>query len=58
MGKYSKALGAAIGGGLAGTGAGALALPDGAPWYAYVLMALVTSVVPAVLTYLAPKNAG
>lgn len=58
MKKYSKALGAAIGGGLAGTGAGAIILPEGSPWYAYVLMAAVTTLVPAVVTYFSPKNAG
>lgn len=57
MGKYSKAIGAALGGGLAGTGLGVATLPEGSPWYAYVLMALVTTALPAALAYLAPKNA-
>lgn len=57
MGKYSKAIGAALGGGLAGAGAGSIVLPEGSPWYAYVLMAAVTSLLPAIITYLAPKNA-
>lgn len=56
MGGYSKALAAGVGGALTGAGSGALVLPEGSPWYAYVLMALVTAVVPAIITYLAPKN--
>ncbi|MBB1247474.1 hypothetical protein [Rhizobium sp. G21] len=57
MKTYSKAIGAAIGGGLAGTGVSIAALPEGSPWYAYVLMALVTTAVPALITYFAPQNA-
>lgn len=57
MNAYSKAIGAAVGGALTGAGTGAVMLPDGSPWYAYVLMALITAVVPALLTYIAPKNA-
>lgn len=53
---YSKAIAAGVGGALTGAGSGALVLPEGSPWYAYVLMALVTAVVPAIVTYLAPKN--
>lgn len=56
MEKYSKAIGAALGGAAAGAGAGVYTLPEGSPWYAYVIMATVTAVVPALLTYLAPKN--
>lgn len=56
MGAYSKALAAGISGAVTGAGSGALVLPEGSPWYAYVLMALVTAVVPAIVTYLAPKN--
>lgn len=56
MGNYSKAIAASIGGAVAGVGTGTVVLPDGSPWYAYVLMALITAVIPAVLTYLAPKN--
>ncbi len=58
MQKYSKAIAATVGGALAGGGTGVVVLPEGSPWYAYVLMALVTAVLPAVLTYIAPKNAG
>lgn len=56
MGNYSKAIGAAIGGAVAGGGAGQVVLPDGSPWYAYVLLALVTAAVPALVTYFVPKN--
>lgn len=57
MNAYSKAIGAAIGGAATGAGTGAIFLPDGSPWYAYVLMAAVTALLPALVTYLAPKNA-
>ncbi|WP_200943828.1 MULTISPECIES: hypothetical protein [unclassified Rhizobium] len=57
MQKYSKVIAATVGGALTGAGTGAVVLPEGSPWYAYVLMALVTAVVPAVVTYFAPKNA-
>lgn len=56
MNGYSKAIAAGVGGALTGAGSGALVLPDGSPWYAYILMALVTAVVPALVTYIAPKN--
>lgn len=56
MGTISKAIAAGVGGGVAGAGTGALMLPAGSPWYAYVLMAAVTTLIPAVLTYLAPAN--
>jgi hypothetical protein len=56
MGSISKAIAAGVGGAVAGGGAGAVVLPDGSPWYAYILMALITAVVPALITYVAPKN--
>jgi hypothetical protein len=34
MEKYLKAIGAAIGGAVAGGGTSIIALPDGSPWYA------------------------
>lgn len=55
MKEYSKAIGAAIGGAAAGGGLGLL-LPDGSPWYAYILMVLVTSIAPALAAYISPKN--
>lgn len=55
MEKYSKAIGAAVGGAAAGGGLG-LMLPDGSPWYAYVLMTLITTALPALMTYLAKAN--
>lgn len=57
MDKISKAIAAGVGGAAAGAGTGAYILPEGSPWYAYVLMAAVTALLPAVVTYLAPKNA-
>lgn len=57
MNKYAKAIAAGVGGAVTGAGSGAVVLPDGSPWYAYILMALVTAVLPALVTYLAPKNA-
>ena len=56
MSNYSKSIGAAIGGALTGAGTGAAVLPEGTPWYGYILMAFVTAIVPALVTYLAPKN--
>lgn len=57
MQNYSKAIAAGVSGALTGAGSGVIVLPEGSPWYAYILLALVTAVVPAVVTYLAPKNA-
>lgn len=57
MNQYAKAIGAAVGGAGAGALTGAVVLPEGSPWYAYILMVLVTTLAPAVVTYLAPKNA-
>jgi hypothetical protein len=57
MNKINKAIAAAAGGGLAGGVTGVMLLPEGSPWYAYVLMAAVTTLLPAIVTYLAPKNA-
>ncbi|BCH32648.1 hypothetical protein MesoLjLc_45780 [Mesorhizobium sp. L-8-10] len=57
MDKISKAIGAGTGGVITGASIGAIYLPEGSPWYAYVLMALITGLAPAVVTYLAPKNA-
>ncbi len=57
MDKISKAIAAGAGGAIGGGVSGAVFLPEGSPWYAYVLMAAVTTALPALLTYLAPKNA-
>ncbi|MDH6265552.1 hypothetical protein M2360_000942 [Rhizobium sp. SG_E_25_P2] len=57
MKTYSKAIGAGIGGGLAGAGVSIAGLPPGSPWYAYVIMTVVTTVLPALITYFAPQNA-
>jgi hypothetical protein len=56
MEKYSKAIGAAIGGAVAGT-AGLPVLPEGTPWYGYIILYAVSIGVPALVAYLAPKNA-
>lgn len=58
MDKISKAIAAGVGGAVAGTGGAVYALPDGSPWYAYVIMAGITALLPAIVTYLAPRNAG
>lgn len=57
MDKISKAIAAGVGGAAAGAGTGAFILPDGTPWYGYVIMAAVTALLPAIVTYLAPRNA-
>lgn len=51
----SKAIGAAVGGGVAGT-AGVPFLPEGTPWWGYLLMYVVTIGAPMVATYVAPAN--
>ncbi len=56
MEKVSKAIAAGIGGGTVGTMALPF-MPDGTPWYGYVAAYAVAILVPAVITYLAPKNA-
>lgn len=58
MNAISKAIAAGVGGAAAGAGTGVYMLPEGSPWYAYVIMAAITALVPAIVTYLAPKNAG
>jgi hypothetical protein len=57
MNSYSKAIGAAIGGAGAGALTGAVVLPEGSPWYAYILMVLATTLGPSLVTLIAPKNA-
>ena len=56
MEKYSKAIGAAIGGVATGT-VGIPFMPDGTPWYGYLALYALTIGLPALLTYIAPKNA-
>ncbi|QRY69164.1 hypothetical protein JVX98_13155 [Ensifer sp. PDNC004] len=55
MGGISKALGAGVGGALAGS-AGVPFMPEGTPWYGYLALYALTIGLPALLTYLAPKN--
>jgi hypothetical protein len=57
MQSISKAIAAGVGGAAAGAGTGIYALPEGSPWYAYVIMAAIAALLPAIVTYLAPKNA-
>lgn len=56
MKEISKALGAAVGGAAAGT-IGVPFMPADTPWYGYLALYAITIGLPAVLTYLAPKNA-
>lgn len=56
MGTVSKAIAAGIGGAAAGGGASAYVLPEGSPWYAYVIVIAITTLAPAILTYIAPAN--
>lgn len=55
MQNISKAIGAGVGGALAGS-AGIPFMPEGTPWYGYLALYALTTGLPAVLTYLAPKN--
>lgn len=55
MGSQIKAIAAAVGGAVAGGGAGAYVLPEGSPWYAYLAMTAI-GLVPYLFTYFAPKN--
>jgi hypothetical protein len=52
----SKAVAAAISGLVAGGGAGAVVLPEGSPWYAYLALALAPMVLGYLGTWFAPKN--
>jgi hypothetical protein len=56
MDKISKALAAAVGGAATGT-IGLPFMPADTPWYGYLALYVITIGLPAVLTYLAPKNA-
>lgn len=56
MSKYAKAFGAAAGGGAAGLGGAVALLPDGSPWYAYVLVIAIAAFVPMLSTYVSPRN--
>jgi hypothetical protein len=55
MQNISKALGAALGGGALGTMAIPF-MPEGTPWYGYLALYAIVLLVPALTTYLAPKN--
>jgi hypothetical protein len=55
MGNISKMLGAATGG--AGVGTMAIPfMPEGTPWYGYLILYGLTIGLPAVLTYAFPAN--
>ncbi|WP_192937699.1 hypothetical protein [Sinorhizobium meliloti] len=51
----SKAIAAAAGGALTGT-AGLPFMPEGTPWYGYLALYALTIGLPALLTYIAPRN--
>lgn len=57
MEKISKALAAGVGGAATGT-IGLPFMPADTPWYGYLALYAITIGLPAVLTYLAPKNEG
>lgn len=52
---YSKAFGAAIGGAAVGIG-GTTFLPEGTPWYGYLILYALSVGIPALTTYFAPPN--
>lgn len=58
MQNYSKAIGAAVGTVAGGGLAGSLpfVLPDGSPWYAYIIGYTIAGLLPIVATFLAPAN--
>ena len=55
MQNVSKAIAAAVGGAGVGT-VGIPFMPEDTPWYGYLALYALTIGLPAVLTYLAPKN--
>lgn len=55
MGNYSKAIGAAIGGAAAGT-IGLPIMPEDTPWYGYIILYALSIGLPALMTYIVPKN--
>lgn len=52
-----KAIAAAAGGAAGGAAAGGIFLPEGSPWYAYVIVIAITTLTPYLSTWFAPKNA-
>lgn len=56
MQKVSKAIGAAVGGAVVGT-VGVPVMPDDTPWWGYILLYAISIGLPALVTYIAPKNA-
>ncbi len=57
MDKISKAIAAGVGGAAAGTVALPF-MPDDTPWWGYLAAYAVVTLLPALVTYIAPKNAG
>lgn len=55
MGSISKAIAAGVGGAAAGTVALPF-MPDGTPWYGYLLAYVVVTGLPMLVTYWAPRN--
>jgi hypothetical protein len=56
MNSQIKAIAAAAGGALGGGVAGGIVLPEGSPWYAYVIVITITTLTPYLSTWFAPKN--
>jgi len=57
MNAQIKAIAAAAGGAVRGDVAGGIVLPDGSPWYAYVIVIAITALTPYLSTWFAPKSA-
>lgn len=57
MNAQIKAIAAAAGGAVGGGVAGGIVLPEGSPWYAYVIVIAITTLTPYLSTWFAPKNA-
>lgn len=55
MGSISKAIAAGAGGALAGTVALPF-MPEDTPWYGYLVAYVIVVGLPALITYIAPKN--
>ena len=56
MNAQIKAIAAAAGGAVRGDVAGGIVLPDGSPWYAYVIVIAITALTQYVSTWFAPRN--
>lgn len=53
----SKAVAAGIGGAIVGIGGSMTpVMPEGTPWWGYLIMWGISTLVPAIITYIAPAN--